>query len=136
MISNSVQVQTPLTRDDIDALAHRVHGLRDGWHVGSLVTLLAKLAGEYDGPILRKAAIAAAKDAAIRTPAGIEWTAADYVNPQANSARTEPCAVCGKTQDKCTWERPLVRQGGDYDDHIYLTKAQAWEQAAKTRRSA
>lgn len=133
MHSNSTQIQTPLTRDDIDALAHRIHVLRDGWHVASLVTLLTKLADLYDGPILRKAAFAAAQDKGIRTPAGIEWTAADYVTPQQNSARTEPCAVCGKPRDKCTWERPLVRKGGDYDDHVYLTKAEAQAQAAKKR---
>lgn len=136
MHSNTTQIKTPLTRDDIDAIAVRVHGIRDGWHVASLVTLLTKLADQYDGPILRRAALAAAQDKNIRTPAGIEWTASDYVTPQTNSARTEPCSVCGKPQDKCMWERPLVRKGGDYDDHIYTTKAQAQAQAAKRSVSA
>ena len=134
MQSNPTQIKTPLTTDDVEAIAVRVHGIREGWHLNSLITLLSKLAAEYDGPILRKAAFAAAQDKNIRTPAGIEWAARDAVTPQNNSAHTEPCAVCGKTQDKCTWDRPMVRTGDAYDDHIYVTPAQARAQAAKTRR--
>lgn len=128
------QIQTPLTRDDIDALAARVHRIREDWHAGSLITLLTDLAGNYDGPILRKAAIAAAQDKHIRTPKGIEWACADYTQP-ASSATAVPCAICGKPRDKCTWERPLVRKGEDVDDHVYLTPAEAQAQAA-SRRSA
>lgn len=127
--------QTPLSHDDIEALAHRVHGIRPDWHVKSLITRLSELALLFDGPILRRAAIAAAQDKGIKTPAGIEWTAADYVTPQRTSAHTEPCATCGKPEDKCRFERPLVRRGEDYDEHVYLTKAQAQAQAA-SRRSA
>ena len=136
MVSNTTQIKTPLTTDDVEAIAVRVHGIRDGWHLNSLITLLSKLAAEYDGPVLRKAAFAAAQDKNIRTPAGIEWAARDAVTPQTNSARTEPCAVCGKPQDKCMWERPMVRTGAAYDDHIYVTPAQAREQAASKRRTA
>lgn len=135
MQSNSTQVQTPLTTADIDALAQRLHRIRDGWHVGSLVTLLAELATAYDGPILRKAAIAAAQDTNIRTPKGIEWTAADFVTRGPSSAG-ELCAVCGKTRDGCMWERPLVRKAEDVDQHVYLTAAELRAQSAARTRVA
>ena len=125
-----------LTPDDVTALAHRLHRIRESWHVGSLVTLLARLADVYDGATLTRAAIAAASDSHIKTPAGIEWTVADFTTKQQKSTTNEPCATCGKTPDKCRWERVLVRNGSDYDDHVYTTAAQARAQAASKRKGA
>lgn len=125
-----------LTPDDVTALAHRLHRIRESWHVGSLVTLLARLADVYDGATLTRAAVAAASDAHIKTPAGIEWTVADVTTKQQQATTNEPCNTCGKPPDKCRWERVLVRNGSDYDDHVYVTAAEARAQAAKTRKSA
>lgn len=122
-----------LAPEEVTELAHTIHGLRPGWHVRSLATLLDKLAATYDGRLLRRAAITAAKDASIKTPAGIEWTLGDLVNPPTNRTRREPCAVCGRPEDRCRWDRPPARNPEHADDHTYQPKSQAYAQAAARR---
>lgn len=131
---STTQSTTQLTADDITTLAYRLHGIRNAWHVGSLVTLLTKLAPQYDGALLRRAAIAAAQDSHIKTPAGIEWTVSDYANGPTTNRRGERCFICGHLPDQCKYDRPLVRNGNDYDDHVYQTAAEAQAQAATNNR--
>lgn len=128
--SSSKSIPATLTAADVEALARRVHALRADWHFTSLLTKLTDLARTYDGALLRRAALEGAKNRDAKTPAGIEWALDDLANPTAR-AWTEPCAVCGKPRDKCDWDRPLVRNGADYDDHVYTTKADALAAAAR-----
>lgn len=127
---NSNQNQTTLTTEHIEALANAIHAIRPQWHARSLNTLITRLAAEYDGRDLWRAAHAAAKDPSVRTPAGIEWRVEEWApgSEDGGKSKTDRCTVCGKTEDRCQWERP---KAAEPDDHVFLSAA-----AAKASKSA